>query len=411
MEVFNVDLDEEVLAHLCDPAAVQFFRGERVTDILIEDEFVKSVFNWQMDHAKEHGKPATASVLSEEFDVEFAEPLTAFGDLLDRLRVRYMRNNAQDEMEKVANAYKDDPRLVPETMLRVGRELAKLVNPVGETYGNGDIERVLHEYDKRANKGMGPSLGYPELDDYFYGMRGVVMFIGPPKSYKSWQAGNSLLANVMAGRRSRLYSLELPAVETYERVLCLAANIPPWRFLKNQLTREDRKLLKEVAEILDDSGNFDIVKPDAGQRGIDQMVDAARNDDAEIIYFDQLQYIENEKGIQLGAGDHKDYWRVLNRARDLSDDGPLCFVHQFNRTAMFSDKMPEMQQAKGAAACEEVCSLIMGLWANKDMRRSGIVEFGAIASRHHMEQSWEISVDLTRGCRFDCLGVVENEPT
>jgi hypothetical protein len=87
----------------------------------------------------------------------------------------------------------------------------------------------------------------------------------------------------------------------------------------------------------------------------------------------------------------------------------LWIVHQFNRTAMFSDKMPEMQQAKGAAACEETASLILGLWANKDMARSGVTEFGSIASRHFMDQSWEISVDLNRGCQFECVGIAEHD--
>jgi hypothetical protein len=139
------------------------------------------------------------------------------------------------------------------------------------------------------------------------------------------------------------------------------------------------------------------------------MVQRARDDGAEVIYFDQLQYVEDSHGVPLYQAKPQEYGDVLNIARDLSDDGPLWIVHQFNRSTMFSDKMPEMQQAKGSSACEEVASLILGLWANKDMAKSGVIEFGSVASRHFMDQSWEIAVDLNRGCSFECIGVAEHD--
>jgi hypothetical protein len=83
---------------------------------------------------------------------------------------------------------------------------------------------------------------------------------------------------------------------------------------------------------------------------------------------------------------------------------PMMIVHQFNRSVMNADKMPSMQQAKGAAAIEETGTLILGLWANKDMRRSNVVELGTLASRNYQYEAWEIGVELTRGCSFTMLG-------
>jgi hypothetical protein len=79
-------------------------------------------------------------------------------------------------------------------------------------------------------------------------------------------------------------------------------------------------------------------------------------------------------------------------------------VHQFNRSVMNADRMPEMQQAKGAAAIEEVATLALGLWANKDMRKSNLVELGTLAARHWTYEAWEIGVELTRGANFEMLG-------
>jgi archaellum biogenesis ATPase FlaH len=409
-EIYAVDLEEEILSHLADPESVKLFRAERVPIDLIEDDDVAEIYKWQMAHVKEHGRPATPSVLADEFGLEFSEPLTAAGDLIDRLRARYVRNNAQRFMGKVADAYKADPQGVPATMVRVGREFSEVVSPRGETYTHEDYQRVIDDYDKRATQGPGASFGFEEFDDYFYGMRGVNVWLGAPKSYKSWFVINAALGNILQGRKVSIASLELPAVESTQRLYALAANISPWKWLKGGLTIDDRRRLKEVSETLEGSGLFEVTKPKSGQRTIDEIVDAARANDAEVIFIDQMQYVEyNDNGRNLGAGSHQDYWDVLNKARDYSDDGPICFVHQFNRTVMNSDKMPEMQQAKGAAAVEEIASLCLGLWANKDMRRSGVVECGALASRHFIEQSWEIQIDLSRGCSFACMGPVEHE--
>lgn len=409
IEVFDLDLDEEVISHLALPESVHTFRAERLSSALIEDEEVAAMFDWTMAYFREHGRPPTPTVLAEEFDLNFTTPETEVGYLIGELRTRYVTNNARDEMQKVADAYRQDPMLAAPTMIRVGQELARLVTPQGDRYGTGDLDRVLDLYDKRALQGPGPSLGFEELDDYFYGMRGVVVNIASPKGKKSWFTVKSFYENILQGRRAYHYSLELPAQETNERLYAMAANIPPWKFIKGALTREDRKLLHDVAEVLDGQGSYEIVKPKKGERKISQLVERARDDGAEVIFIDQLQYVEDSKGVPLFSAKPQEYGEVLNEARDLSDDGPLWIVHQFNRTAMFSDSMPEMQQAKGAAAVEEVASLILGLWANKDMARSGITEFGAIAARHFNLQSWEIVVDLNRGCRFECLGIAEHD--
>jgi hypothetical protein len=379
IEVFDLDLDEEVISHLALPESVHAFRAERLKSTLIEDEEVAAMYEWAMTYFREHSRPATPTVLAEEFDLTFASPETEVGYLIEQLRERYVVNHAREEMAKVANAYKEDPMLVAPTMVRVGQELARLVVPQGDAFGSGDLDRVLDLYDKRALQGPGASLGFQELDDYYY------------------------------GKRAYHYSLELPPEETNERLYAMAANIPPWKFIKGALTREDRKLLHDVSGLLDEQGSYKIVKPPRGERKIGNLVERARDDGAEVIYFDQLQYVEDSHGNPLFQAKPQEYGEVLNEARDLSDDGPLWIVHQFNRSAMFSDKMPEMQQAKGAAACEEVASLILGLWANKDMAKSGITEFGSIASRHFMDQSWEIAVDLNRGCRFECLGIAERD--
>jgi hypothetical protein len=88
---------------------------------------------------------------------------------------------------------------------------------------------------------------------------------------------------------------------------------------------------------------------------------------------------------------------------------PIFVIHQFNRSVMNAEKMPELQQAKGAAAIEETATLMLGLWANKDMRRSNVVELGTLASRNFSYEAWEIGIELSKSCDFELLGRAEHD--
>jgi hypothetical protein len=123
-EVFQLDLDEEILSHLADPDSVNALWADNLNPALIEDDFAEEVWLWTVVHMREHGRPPTPSVLADEFDLEFEEPLTTPGDLMDRLRERFMRNEARREMTKLGEVYKENPAAVPDLMLKLGRELS-----------------------------------------------------------------------------------------------------------------------------------------------------------------------------------------------------------------------------------------------------------------------------------------------
>lgn len=409
-EVYALDLDEELIAHLAIPESIQIIWDEHFDEDLIVDEEVRDIFRWQMIHLRNENKPATASVLAEEFDLDFEEPLVAIHDLIDRLRERWIRNNAREKMEEISDAYKDDPAKVIQVLPRISREIQDVVGSRGEAYGTGDYGRSINVYHDNVKAGPGPSLGFDMVDRHFHGLRGLTFGIAAPKTYKSWLFGaNVIVENTFKGRHGWIYSLELPAVETDMRIRCLAAQVPFWKYLRGALSQQDIAALAEASEVLDATGVYRSVKPAPGHRTIEEMVERAGDAGADFIVIDQLQYVEARNGTQLGAAKPQEFWQPLNAARDLSDQIPIMVVHQFNRSVMNAESMPEMQQAKGAAAIEEIATLALGLWSNKPMRRSNIVEMGTLASRHYQYESWEIGVELSHSCGFVMNGRVEHD--
>lgn len=404
-EVYALDLDEELLSHLVDPESFTALRSERVTRTLIEDEAVAAVYEWQVDHYREHGDPATASVLADEFDIDFAEPLTAVGDLIQRLRDRWVRNNVRERMENIAEAYKEDPLRVVEVLPKVAREITEVTRPKTDTWGTGDGDRAITKYHQSLLGGPGPTYGYDLIDQHFFGIKGLTFLVGAPGSYKSWITTHVTMKNIEAGGFPYLYSLELPAHEADARLRCMAAGVPFWKYLRGSLDQLDEEAITEASDLLDSLGVFKIEKPSEGHRTIEEMVERAQDDGATLILIDQLQYIETLSGKRMGDCDPREFWQPLNKARDLSDTIPIWIVHQFNRTVMNSDSMPEMQQAKGSASIEETATLALGLWANKQMKKDNRVEIGTLKSRHFAHGAWELGVDLTHRSSFDMIGV------
>ncbi len=435
-EIYALDLDDEVICHLADHSSVMTMRAEQVNAALILDPLAKAAFEWQMEHIRVHGKPATGSVLEDQFDgdnvtteveekddegrkrkvkvklpaLEVRPPDTAVGDLIVRLRERYMRNEGKSAIERIARISVSDPLETAKELLREGRRMADLISKRGEIYGTGDFDRAMMAYDKEKSRGAGPSLGFDELDEYFNGQRGLTFLMAGPKTYKSWFAIRSVIQNILDSKMTYLYSLELPAVESYWRMACMAPNTPYWKYLKTCLMPHDERALKSACEMLDDEGTVRIEKPAIGERSAQRLVERALNAGAQALFIDQLQYIENEKGNSLGEMNATgEYFGVCNTLRDYSDEIPIFVVHQFNRSIMNAKEMPEAQQGKGSAAIEEVATLGLGLWANKEMRRSNTVQLGTLISRNYGLDGWNLDVNLSTGCELIMRGKIEED--
>jgi hypothetical protein len=411
-EVVALDVDWDFILHLAKPESVRTIQSEQVKpELLVDSEAIK-VFEWQMAHTKEHGSPATASVLEDEFpNIPFEEPETKVGDLIERIRERYMRNRGRDMIRRISVAANESPLEAAQLMMESGRALSDLTRKRGETFGPDDFPRALDHYDKQVLRGPGPTLGFQELDDHFNGIMNLSFMIATPKTYKSWYTVKDVYENILAEGNPYLYSLELPAVDTEWRLACMASGVPYWKYLKSAITVDERRHIEECMEELRGIGSWHVEKPQPGERNVHHLVNRALELGSSAVFIDQLQYMENRNGASLGATNNTgDYWEVCMDLRDYSDQIPIFVVHQFNRTAMAAKGgLPEMQQIKGSAAIEETGTLLLALHATKEQRKSNIVQVGTLATRNFEYRSWHLGVSLSHDCSIDMIGEVEDE--
>lgn len=407
--VYNLDLDEELLAHLPDPEAWLVLREEGFKETLIKDKEVKEIYLWAQTHLRDHSKPATASVLSDEFDLEFEDPQTAIGDLIDRLRQRYMKESGREALKEIGEKYNEDPLQIGKVLVQKGKMLGDLLVGHGEAFGTGDFDRAKDHYYIKARTGRGPSFGFEEVDDYLFGQRGVTCFLGLPKSGKSWFMINGVISNIRQGHYPWLYSLELPAEEADMRLRCMWSDIPWYQYLRFSIHGDEWDHIKERSEMLDELGAYRILSPKKGDRDLYSLVGKAQDAGADVVFIDQLQYVETG-GRSLGGWNKTErYWEVLDLARELSYEIPICFAHQFNRSAWGSDAMPGCSQSKGSEAMTEIPTAVFGIWASPDMKKSGLCQFGTLRLRNSEDRLWQVNVDLTRGCNLEIDKVIDDE--
>lgn len=405
-----LDLDNEFINHLVIPESFTRIRDEQVDPVLLEDDYARQIYEFQLEHFHNHRIPASIAVIQDSFsDYNISVVQTVIDDLISRIRNRYARNEGRNAILDLTNIYSIDPSLLARELLDKGRKLNSLLSHRGQVFGAGDYDKAIQRYHKKVTVGCGPSMGFKDVDDYFFGQKGLTFMVGAPKSYKSWFTVKAVYENIMQGKSPFLYSLELPAEETDMRLRCLAAKVPYWKYLQNCLDKHELQQIRESSEILESYGSFQIEKPPSGSRNVTHLIQHARDSGADCIFLDQLQYIENSKGIAVGAtNDTKDYFQVINDLRDSSDSGPIWVVHQFNRSVLNADAIPEMQQIKGSAAVEECATLVLGLWANKEMRASNLNQLGVLTSRNYANQSWQTMVKMRTSCWIDLIGKIDD---
>lgn len=406
----HIDLDLDFLFHLANPDSFSSILDEGLAPETIVDSLVRKVFEWQTNYVRQNSRPAPALVLEEQFseeNISIEEPVTDITDLIDRVKRRYGRNEGQKAIRSAGERLIEDPKRAGVEMIEAGQDLVRKLSSHKEIFSESDADKAILRYHKRAIRGRGPSLGFREIDDYFHGLEALTFLVGAPKVAKSWFTIKSALENVKNGQKVVLFPLELPAEITDARLRCMACGIPFRKYLHAEFDDKDVKAFKQTGEELEAQGSYIIEKPPSGQRGVHSLYQRAKDMGADVLYIDQLQYVENDRGRSLGAtNDTKDYFEAVDKFKDLADDGiPIWVVHQFNRGWINNvDKFPDMTQIKGSASIEEGGTLVLGLYSNKEMRTNNIIQIGTLATRNHQPAIWDINVDLTRGCSLKMIG-------
>jgi replicative DNA helicase len=413
-----MSLQAQLADFLAEPdTAMKLFNERFNIELLTDQEFAaRQVLEFQFEHIKSYGKAASREVLEDRFkNITFTDPDCELGWLVDEFRTRYAKKQAESLIIEFTKGIKN-PSEVHEAIQKAYKSLSVIKDKVRKQsiiLRTGDYSFVFEERRKRleamGGANVGVSFGFQEIDDHLGGIKKgeLVFVIGRPKRYKSWMLIKSAVAAQKSGKKVAFFTLEMPKEEMFSRYACMTTSIPWNRYQKGNLSTKEWEVMEKKFSQLEEE--LYMVRPPRGERTVDHIRSIARELEADIIYIDQLKFIEyvGKNGNQLQRTERIDY--ICEELKDLADEFPIYIACQFNREAESMKEMGDLSKIGLSDSIGQTADTLLGLYQNKAMKNDGILQFGIIDSRSYDHGLWELSVDLSTNSNFRLVHEIEGE--
>lgn len=387
------------------------FHVEFLTDL---EQQTADILSYQYEHIADYGRPATEDVLLLKFPyVEFERPACELEWLIGEFRSRYQRKLAEGVADELARDVRVDPN---SAIVSAAKKLSLIQANVRRgaiTVTNEDFEEIIGSYRERLNReGVnGITYGFPEVDDQLKGLKkGELAFIiARPKRYKSWMLINSAVAAQKLGHNVTFFTLEMGLPEMFHRYACMATGTSWSRFTSGELLPKEWEQMEKGMQIINDNcPEIKFERPPRGERTIQRLRAVARENKAEIIYIDQLKFLES--GRNIGADlRYREIEYVCEELKDLADEFPIYIACQFNREADGMKEMADLSKIGLSDSIGQTADVLLGMYQNREMRQSRIVQMGILDARQYEAVSWDLSVRLGVNSSFKVVDIVEAE--
>jgi replicative DNA helicase len=405
----TLTLEDELLDHLANTESVEKLYPKFTGEYLLDDEAIaRSVLDYQWDHVRQYGEPATKDALEYIFsDIQFTEPTTNVEWLADQFKQRYVSNGAKKAALEVASRIAKDPKAGINLAVDRFNDLKNHTRSVPIQVSTPDYQTVLDAFfERKVEDAIG--FGHPEMDAHLIGMLKGHMYtvIGRPKCFKSWKLLISAIACQQQGKRAVFFSLEMPKEEMFYRYACLATGISWNRFYHHKLTGPEKRELYSTLEAISNNENpLMILQPPIGERKVSDLKALARDLKADAVYVDQISFIKSRRQY---PGRHLEIEEICEEVKaDAVTEFPWFIACQFNREAANLTEMADLAKIGLSDAIGQKSDVILGLHVTKEMRESHAFEYGVVEARSFAPRTWEINYDLYNTADFRVTGESE----
>jgi replicative DNA helicase len=400
-----LDLEQELLDHLTDFDSLRFLIQDGFSDELLNYPNNKAVYQFARHYFRSNGTSPTVEVLRTEFPkLELYNTSAAIEWVVEKLRERFQRNRVQDVTRKLAKLAND-----PAAALSFLREQTIEIERKSVTskiiWTPDDIEEFIARMKEKILQGQfrGHSFGFKEVDDFTGGNKPGYLagLAARPKRQKTFYAIQSFIANVVAGRSTVFFALENTQDEIILRASCMLSGIPWDRAQRGELMPDDTKKILQAWDLFSAEGNAFIIRPDPGERTVHDLLILADKVEAENVIVSQFKYVEPSSDRYRSE---QEKWGsiVLDLKLAATAPGkerPWYVETQLNREAQ---SMTEMQDADLAQLgltdmWGQACDIMFCLFQNRDLRSSGLTEFGIIEARNSDKAAWLVHSEFKNG--------------
>jgi replicative DNA helicase len=414
MELSRVlSLEGELLDHLAIPENAQRLYELRFNPELLTDEeaVAKTALEFQFSHITKYGTPATKEVLESRFaDISFVSPSSEAEWLVDQFRERYARSETEMALVNLAKRiYKDSPEELIDEISNDLNRIRETIRSKKTEVSSSEYRSVLDEYWMSSEKGVsqGVTYGFPAVDQVLKGLKPgeLVYVIGRPKRYKSWMLMKSMVEAQKVGKRAVFFTLEMDIPEMYERYVCMASGISWSAFKNRELMPSDMDTMMKRLDTISNSSDIYVIKPPRGQRSVHSLKMIAKEHGADIVYIDQLKFIESTVKVKADMR-FREIEYINEDLKDACSDFPFYVAAQFNREAANLAEMADLSKIGLSDSIGQTADVVLGLHQTEDMRKSRVLQLGVIEARSYSAAKWEVVVELSQNSNFRVTGVL-----
>jgi replicative DNA helicase len=224
---------------------------------------------------------------------------------------------------------------------------------------------LLEEMEANKSHILGVPTGFPKLDDLLAGMRGgdLLILAARPGVGKTSLALNIAVNAARQGNAVAFFSLEMPAAQLAQRILCSEASVDLKKMRTGHLSPADWKAIAAACEHLyncnfsiDDTPGLSILELRAKARR--QLRNVAPGKGLIVVDYLQLMQARNSRGDQryLEVGEISRGLKVL--AKELGM--PIIALSQLSRAIeQRGSKRPQLSDLRESGSIEQDADVVM----------------------------------------------------
>lgn len=415
----DIDVEGKAIALFTDTAKFAKMYGLGLRQEYFDSLTNKKAFEFAETYWRDSGysqTPTRESLEAAVDELSVGDPDESPVYLVNELKKGYMMRMAQKAILDGSRSLKDDPiesvRELSDSLWHIQKKMNERRNQSNLVDDLTDRRKKYRERVEQAASGqLGESLGFDEIDEVSSGVRPgeLVTVVGASKVGKTWLALLIAKRAVEKQRRVLFLSLEMDVESMVERFESLLSGVSYNHYDKGILTTDEVKKLKEAQDREKDLGYIHFVKPRTGERGVENIIAMAKDEQCNILIIDQLSFIEDSSSPNKSEQVSK---IILDLKAGISDDEdfmiPTVLLAQFNRNGAKAVAEADISDIALSSEVERTSDAIISLSQTAEEKRNDSLYINILASRRYDIEKFQMKRKLDECTMFECVSVGDN---
>ena len=280
-----------------------------------------------------------------------------------------------------------------------------------------DVQVRRQKYEARAKRAeagiLGESLGFDEIDEMTSGIRPgeLVVLAAGQKVGKTWYSLQIAKRAIEQHHSCLYFTLEMNTDEMADRFEALLSEVSYNRLDKGRLTVKEAKALYDAQENEKNLGRIQFIKPQFGDRTVENMIRIAKDFEPDIMIIDQLSFMESNRGMSRSEQAAS---VVLELKSAISQDEdwmvPTVLLAQFNRGGANAGENVEATSLGLTSELERTADSVIALSQSKEQRASNAIILQILNARRYDLGKFLLKRELYEKTKFTFIKTMnENE--